>query len=302
MDSPSRLVTLPLAEWEDSRLYLQLVCQIVGKTRLALHPWLNHWWHVTLYVTSRGLTTGPIPTERGILEIDLDLLDHVVVIGTDRGDRREVRLAPRPIAVFYGEYMRALDELGWSCKILPKPYQCRSTIPFPEDREHATYDAAAVTRAWRVLTAIDAVLWEFRGRFIGKCSPVHLFWHSFDLAVTRFSGRAAADPPVQRVSHEAYSHEVCSAGFWFGDESLPEAAFYCYAWPAPAGLGARALSPLAAWVEAGDNLQARMLYEGWRKSPDPRAALLAFLESSYAAIADLADWDRAGLERSGASR
>jgi hypothetical protein len=294
----SSLAALPLAEWEDSRLYLQLVSQIVGKTRLALHPWLNHWWHVALYVSPRGLTTGPIPRERGILQIDLDLIDHVVRIGTDRGDRREVVLTARPIAAFYGEFMRSLDEVGWPCTILPKPYQCRSTIPFPDDREHATYDRAAVTRAWRVLTAIDAIFWEFRGRFVGKCSPVHLFWHSFDLAVTRFSGRAAADPPVQRVSHEAYSHEVCSAGFWFGDETVPEPTFYCYAWPSPAGLASRTLPKLAAWAEAGDSVQARMSYEQWRSTRDPRAELLAFLESSYAVVADLAQWDRAGLERS----
>src|SRR5688572_10015957 len=225
----------PLPPWEDSRLYLHLVCQIVGKSRQKLHVPLNHWWHVTLYVSPRGLTTGAIATERGHLEIRLDLLEHVVVLETDRAQRR-VALAPRPIAAFYAEYMRALDELGRPCVINPAPYDCKSKIPYPEDEEHATYDASAVTRGWRLLEEIDAVFWEFRGRFLGKCSPVHFFWHSLDLAVTRFSGRPSPEPPAQKVAREAYSHEVCSAGFWFGDDSLPQPAFYTYGWPAPARL------------------------------------------------------------------
>ncbi len=297
MSFASNLGPFPLAEWEDSRLYLQLVCQIVGKTRMGLHPWLNHWWHVPLYVSPRGLTTGPIPSARGPLAIDLDLLEHVVILGTDRGDRREVALAPRPIAAFYADFMRALDELGRPCSITTMPYECKSKVRFPEDQEHTTYDRAAVTRAWRLLTAIDAVFWEFRGRFVGKCSPVHFFWHSLDLAVTRFSGRPALDPPAQRVSREAYSHEVCSAGFWFGDDDLPEPAFYCYAFPAPDRLSAQPLPKPARWVEAGGAPQARLLYEEWRKLPDPRAALLDFLEGAYGAVAGLADWDRPVLER-----
>lgn len=292
-----RLEPLPLAEWEDTRLYLQLVCQILGKARMALHPRLNHWWHVTLYVSPRGLTTGPIPTGQGLVQFEVDLLANAVVLSSERGERREVRLASRPIAAFYREFVAALADIGAACWITPEPYDCKSKIPYPQDEEHATYDASAARRAWRALAAIDRVLWEFRGRFLGKCSPVHLFWHSFDLACTRFSGRAAADPPVQRVSHESYSHEVISAGFWFGDDSVPEAAFYCYAWPSPDRLAGRPLGPsIARWAEAGGSVQARMLYESWRALSDPRSALLEFLESSYMAAADLSGWDRAAFE------
>ncbi len=292
-----RLEPLPLSEWEESRLYLQLVCQIVGKARMALHPRLNHWWHVAHYVSPRGLTTGPIPSEHGHLQIDIDLLADAVVLSSQGGQRRDVALAPRPIAAFYEEFVSALDDIGAACWITPRPYDCKSKIPYPQDTQHATYDAHAVRRAWRALTAIDQVLWEFRGRFIGKCSPVHLFWHSLDLACTRFSGRAAPNPPAQPVSRESYSHEVISAGFWFGDDNVPEAAFYCYAWPSPEALASRPLKPAAAsWAEAGGAFQARMLYEPWRKLADPRAALLEFLQSSYEAAADLADWDREALE------
>jgi hypothetical protein len=258
---------------------------------------LNHWWHVSLYVSPRGLTTGPIPVRGGRLQIDLDLLDHALAITTQEGARREVKLGPRSIADFYADYARALEELGQSLSIPTQPYDCKSKIPYPEDTEHTTYDARAVTRAWRTLSTIDELFWEFRSRFVGKCSPVHLFWHSFDLAVTRFSGRPAPNPPEAKVAREAYSHEVCSAGFWFGDDSLPEAAFYCYAWPAPERLQTRSLSSLARWDDVGGAPQARMLYEPWRRSSDPAAALFEFLESSYTAIADLAHWDRAVLER-----
>jgi len=296
MKTASVFDPLPLAAWEPTRLYLHLVCQIVGRTRQRLHPWLNHWWHVTLYVSPRGLTTGPIPAPAGRLQIDLDLLSHRVVIATDRG-QREVALTARPIAAFYADFMRAIAELGHACRIPTTPYECGSTIPYPEDSEHATYDAAAVTRAWRVLSAIDAMFWEFRGAFTGKCSPVHFFWHSFDLAVSRFSGRKAPEPPSSPVAREAYSHEVCSAGFWFGDETLPEPAFYCYAWPVPARLDARPLPAPARWVDAGGTPQARLLYEAWRVLPDPRRALLDFLEAAYRAVADVAKWDRAAVER-----
>ncbi len=293
---------LPLAEWEASRLYLQLVCQIVGKTRMTLHPRLNHWWHVTLYVSPRGLTTGPIPAATGHVQIEVDLHAGAVVITNDRGRRSEVELSARPLADFYADYTLGLDDVGAACSISTEPYDCKSTVPYPEDREHATFDAEAVTRAWRALAEIDAVLWGFRGRFLGKCSPVHVFWHSFDLACTRFSGRAAPAPPQEAVAREAYSHELISAGFWFGDDNLPEPAFYCYAWPSPEGLDRRSLPEPAFWVEAGGVPQARMLYETWRVLDDPEAALRDFLESSYAAAAELAGWDRAGLERPRGSR
>jgi hypothetical protein len=273
MSIRSDLAPLPLEEWEDSRLYLHLVSQIVGRARQQLHPKLNHWWHVTLYVSPRGLTTGPIPAEGGHATIAIDLLDHVVVIETDRAERRHVALRARPIAAFYAEFMQALSDLGRPCSIPTSPYECKSDIPYPEDTEHSTYDPVAVTSAWRALAAVDAIMWKFRGRFIGKCSPVHFFWHSLDLAVTRFSGRPAPEVPAHPVSREAYSHEVCSAGFWFGDDALPEPAFYCYAWPAPDGLDSRPLPSPARWVTAGDTPQARMLYHDWRKLPDPEGAL-----------------------------
>jgi hypothetical protein len=234
----------------------------------------------------------------GLLQIDLDLLDHEVFLFTDQGSRR-VRLAARPIAAFHAEFVQALADLGRPCAINPAPYDCKSKIPYPEDTEHATYDAARVTRAWRSLAEVDRILWEFRSRFVGKSSPVHLFWHSFDLAVTRFSGRAAAHPPEQAVAREAYSHEVCSAGFWFGDDAVPEPAFYCYAWPAPEGLDGCRLPEPARWVEAGGAPQARLLYEEWRALPDPRSALLDFLESAYVAAADRGGWQRGVLERRG---
>jgi len=229
--------SLPLEEWEASKNTLHLYCQIVGKIRLALTPRLNHWWNVTLYVSSRGLTTGPIPFGDDVFEIEFDFLDHQLLVHTSGGQLRVVLLRAQPVADFYRELMAALGSLGIVVAILPRPYGVPMTTPFAEDNEHTAYDGEYVARFWRVLLLVDEVLKEFRVRFIGKCSPVHVFWHSFDLAVTRFSGRRApALEGVDPVSREAYSHEVISAGFWGGDAKVGAPAFYSYTAPAPEGL------------------------------------------------------------------
>lgn len=292
------LPSMPLAEWEDSRLKFQLICQILGKIRLKLHPPLNHWWHVPLYVSPRGLTTGAIPTRAGQVDLELDLIDHHVVVRSDSGDRTEIPVAKLPICDIYQEVTDTLDDLGAPVQILAKPYKCKSVTPFAEDSEHTAYDAEAVTRAWRVLTEIEPVFKEFRGRFLGKCSPVHMFWHSFDLAVTRFSGRPAPKHPEwDAPTQEAYSHEVNSAGFWFGDDNTPSPMFYCYTAPSPDGLTDEKLSGGAFWGELNGSPYALLSYEELRKTKDPRQGLLDFLQSSYEAGAKRADWNRAELER-----
>ena len=294
-----QLPVLELSEWEDSRLKWQLVCQIIGKVRLKMHPPVNHWWHVPLYLSPRGLTTDDIPFKDGLFSIEVDVLSQRVVVATSSPRAVEIPLDERPVADIYADLRRALSDLGIEAKILARPYKCKSDRPFAEDREHTAWDTDAVTKAWRVLTEIEPVFKEFRGRFIGKCSPVHMFWHSFDLAVTRFSGRRAPEmPTADAVTREAYSHEVNSAGFWFGDDNTPEAAFYCYTAPAPSGLDQQPLRPAKAfWQELYGSPMALLLYRDWRESEDPRAALLDFLQSSYEAGANAAGWDRAALER-----
>ncbi len=293
MDLPA----LPLPEWEDSRLYWQLVCQIVGKTRLKLHPPINHWWHVPLYVSARGHTTGGIPYDGDELEIEVDVHDAMVQIR--RGARTaNVPAFTRPLCDFYRDYRQALADLDVKVKLVATPYQCKSTIPFAEDRRTGA-DLTRIQAAHSVLPSIEKGMKEFRGRFIGKCSPVHMFWHSFDLACTRFSGRAAPPmPEADLATREAYSHEVISAGFWYGDDTLPKAAFYCYAAPLPPGIEKRRLEPAEAeWAMVRNSPMALLRYERWRVMPDREDALLRFLQSSYEAGADLAGWDRKALER-----
>lgn len=293
------LPPMPLGEWEDSRLCWQLMTQILGKIRLTQHPWMNHWWHVTLYVTPRGTTTGEIPYGDSNFDLELDLTEHKLILRGGDGQMLRMPLDGRPIAEFYAHVIDMMDSIGISVPILAKPYLCKSDIPFAEDRTHTTYDPLLVHRAWSILRTVEAVFKEFRGRFIGKCSPVHQFWHSFDLACTRFNGRKAPDAGLtDPVASEAYSRECISAGFWFGDDSLPEPAFYSYTWPAPDGLTDRSLRPgKAFWREVHGSPQATLLYEDLRKMDNPRAALLDFLQSSYEAGADLAEWDRESLER-----
>lgn len=293
---------LPFAAWRDTAQALQLRLQIAGKVRLAKSPWLNHSWHATFYVTARGLTSSPIPDGARQFQIDFDFLDHQVTVQASDGSRRSLALAPGTIADFHAALFRALAELGIAARIHGAPNEMPEATPFAEDRRVRPYDADAAQRFWRVLLQVDRVLKRFRAGFVGKCSPVHLFWGSFDLAVTRFSGRAAPRHPggiphlPDAITREAYSHEVSSAGFWPGDARYPHAAFYSYAYPAPAGFKTRPVAPADARYD--ETLGEFLLpYDAVRRSRDPDAALLEFLETTYAAAANAAGWDRAALER-----
>jgi hypothetical protein len=292
------LPALPLDVWEASKITLHLYLQIVGKIRLTLHPKLNHWWHVTLYPSARGLTTGVIPVGNERLELAFDFIEHQLAINTSR-ERRVIALKDGlTVAAFYDAVMTHLRELGIDVTIVAKPFdpaRVGSDIPFAEDNQHASYDPEYVNRFWRMFAWVDGVFREFQGRFYGKSTPVHLFWHSMDLVVTRFSGRAApmeADSPVER---EAYSHEVLSFGFWAGDANVPAPAFYAYAYPEPAGLRDEPLAPAAAaWTGEGGAM-ALLMYDDVREAADARADVLAFLESAYQAGAKRANWDTAAL-------
>ena len=298
---PDRWPALPYAAWADTAATLQLWTQIVGKIRLALTPWLNHSWHVTLYVTARGLTTGPIPYDARNLQIDFDFIDHVLWLRTTDGQFRQIMLRPMPVAEFYAGVMIALKELDIAAAIRTTPCEIPNCIPFDEDTVHAAYDADAARRFWRVLLAAHDVMAHFRTGFLGKTSPVHFFWGSFDLAVTRFSGRRAPPHPggvphlPDAVAREAYSHEVSSAGFWPGGGAIDYPAFYSYAYPAPDGFAAAKVKPAAAFFskELGEFL---LPYDAVRSARDPDAALMDFLQSTYEAAADVAKWDRQALE------
>jgi len=290
--------SLPLDAWRDTYATLHMWTQMVGKTRLALAPRENHWWHVTLYLTARGLTTGPMPYGRFTFQVDFDFLDHRLVVATSEGARKEIALAPRSVAEFYREYLATLASLGIQVHLWPMPCEVKDPIRFTEDRQHAAYDARYANRCWRILVQVDEVLRAFRGRFLGKTSPVHFFWGSFDLATTRFNGeRAEKRPELDRMMQEAYSHKVISAGFWPGSWAVQETAFYAYAAPEPPGFPKAAVQPSAAYYQP-DMKEFILPYEAVRTAPAPAAALRAFLESTYNAAADLARWDRANLERS----
>ena len=291
---------LPYADWQDSCATLHLWTQIVGKIRLALTVPVNHWWHVPLYVTSRGLTTSPIPYRDLTFQIDFDFIDHRLRIDLSDGRRDSLALTPRAVADFYAAVMGRLRALGIDVHISPMPVEVANPTRLDEDHTHAAYDPAQVNRFWHALVEIDQVFTAFRSRFIGKVSPVHFFWGSFDHAVTRFSGRRAPPPPSNpmvpdRVNHEAYSHEVSSCGFWPGNGGFGEAAFYSYAYPQPDGFAEVPVQPSAAYYS--QNLGEFVLpYEAVRQSADPSATLLEFLQSTYAAAANLARWDRTALE------
>lgn len=292
---------LPHAAWRNTAATLHMWTQIVGKIRLACSPWVNHSWHVTLYVAARGLTTAAIPHGARSFQIDFDFIDHILVVLTSDGARRDLPLRPMSTATFYRSLMATLEELDVPVKIHARPNEVVNAIPFAEDRVHASYDPEAANRFWRVLLQVDRVMNGFRAGFRGKCSPVHFFWGSFDLAVTRFSGRTAPPHPggfpnmPDAVTREAYSHEVSSAGFWPGDDNAPEPIFYSYAYPMPVGFESFAVQPAAArWSAA---LREFMLpYEAVRTAVSPDAMLLAFLESTYRAAAEAGQWDRAALE------
>ena len=292
---------LPYADWQDSCATLHRWTQIVGKIRLALAPPVNHWWHIALYVTSRGLTTSPMPYRGITFQIDFDFIEHVLRIDVCDGRRDTLPLDPRSVADFYAELMGRLRALGIDVPIWPMPVEIADPIRFDQDHIHAAYDADAVNRFWRALAEIDQVFAAFRSRFIGKVSPVHFFWGSFDHAVTRFSGRRAPPPPSNpmipdRVNREAYSHEVSSCGFWPGNGGFGEAAFYSYAYPQPPGFADAKIRPSAASYNKAIG-EFVLPYDAVRQSANPSATLLDFLQSTYEAAADLARWDRAALER-----
>lgn len=293
----------PLAydEWADSCATLHLWTQIVGKIRMAQMPAANHWWHVPLYLTARGLTTSPMPHGPRTFQIDFDFVEHQLRIDVSDGRRGSLALQPRSVAAFYAELMDRLRALDLEVRIWPLPVEIADPIPFDRDKLHAAYDRDAVNRFWRALAQIDQVFREFRGRFVGKASPVHFFWGSFDLAVTRFSGRPAPPPPSNRlipdiVNREAYSHEVSSCGFWPGNGGFGEAAFYCYAYPQPAGFGDAPVTTAGAAYNR-DLGEFVLPYEAVRRAAAPRQVLLDFLQQTYTAAADLGHWDRARLER-----
>lgn len=293
---------LPFLEWQGTCATLHMVCQIVGKVRLALTPWINHSWHATLYVTARGLTTSLIPHGARSLEIELDLVHHALVVRVADGRERRLALSARPVAELHTELLAALGDLQVPVHIHGRPNEVPDPIRFADDRVHRTYVPEHANRFWRVLLQVDRVLKLFRTGFLGKASPVHLFWGSLDMAVTRFSGRPAPAHPggipnlPDAITREAYSHEVSSAGFWPGTAGgLEYPAFYSYAYPAPAGFAEAAVRPAEAFFHPplGEFV---LPYDAVRTAADPDGALLDFLQSTYEAAADRAGWDRAALE------
>jgi hypothetical protein len=297
-DSP--WLELNYAAWRDTAQTLQLWAQIVGKVRLALTPWLNHSWHVTLYVTGRGLGTSPIPVGQESFELEFDFITHRLLVGTSFGEERELALVPRTVADFYGQVMGVLEGIGIAVTINQIPNELPDPIPFSKDEIHRAYDPVAAHAFWRVLVQVDRIFKQFRSGFLGKASPVHFFWGSFDLAVTRFSGRRAPLHPggalglPDAVTREAYSHEVSSAGFWPGNDGFPTAAFYSYAYPEPSGFRER---PVTAGAYFDTKLGEFILpYDTVRAAADPAALLLDFLSSTYAAAAETGGWECAQLE------
>ncbi|MBV8404827.1 MAG: hypothetical protein JO203_11595 [Gammaproteobacteria bacterium] len=291
---------LPYEAWRDTAATLHLWTQIAGKVRLSLTPWVNHSWQVPLYVSACGLTTSPVPAAGELIELEFDFLQHRLLARSSRGTQSGFALEPQTVADFYGRMRGVLQELGVAVTINERPAELRDAIPFPQDRSHGAYDAAAVQRFWRALVKIDTVLKLFRSGFLGKVSPTHFFWGSFDLAVTRFSGRRAPLHPggipglADAVTREAYSHEVSSAGFWPGNDAFPRAAFYSYAWPEPPGFSTAAVPPGATYnTDLGEFI---LPYEQVRQAADPQALLLEFLTRTYEAAADNGHWDRAALE------
>ncbi|MBV9619373.1 MAG: hypothetical protein JO201_09170 [Verrucomicrobia bacterium] len=292
---------LKYRDWKDTCATLHMWTQIVGKIRLTLSPWTNHSWHVTLYVTSRGLTTSPIPRGTDTFEIRFDFVDHDLRILKSDGAIKTIKLEPQSVADFYKAVMTALDELKLPVKIDLVPNEIENPIPFDQDEKHRSYDPEYANRFWRVLVQVDRVFKEFRSGFCGKCSPAHFFWGSFDFAVTRFSGRQAPSHPggiphlPDAITREAYSQEVSSLGFWPGAEVMPEAIFYSYAYPEPPGFAQATVNPAAASY----NPQVRefvLPYDAVRSAKFPDKVLLEFAQSAYDAASMLGKWDRVGLE------
>jgi Family of unknown function (DUF5996) len=298
---PEDWPSLPAAAWDETRATLHMWTQIIGKIRLARAPMINHWWQVPLYVTSRGLTTSPIPNGARTFQIDLDFIEHKLRISVDDGRQEILALQPRAVADFHTELMGRMRSLGLEERIWTLPCEVEHPIRFEDDHQNATYDADFANRFWRVLVQADRVLTLFRARFLGKVSPVHFFWGSFDLAVTRFSGRRAPPHPgapniADKVTREAYSHEVSSAGFWPGSAGLSDPVFYAYAYPEPNRFAQAAVAPAAASYNAAFG-EFLLHYEAVRQAAAPDDLLLEFLQSTYEAAADLGRWARAELER-----
>jgi hypothetical protein len=291
---------LPFNEWKETAATLHMWTQIVGKVRLSLTPWTNHSWHVTLYLTARGLTTSPIFFGARVLQIDFDFVDHVLRMQTGEGIKKNIKLAPKSVAAFYREVMDALGELEIAVEINTTPNEVDPAVPFEQNEKDSAYDSESANRFWRVLLQSDRVFKEFRSEFCGKCSPVHFFWGSFDLAVTRFSGRPAPPHPggvphlPNAVAREAYSHEVSSLGFWPGNEMMPEPIYYSYAYPEPKGFSEAKVQPAAA--SYNPQLKEFVLpYEAMRQAASPDQALLDFARSTYDAASTLGNWDRAAF-------
>lgn len=288
--------SLKLADWEDTKDTLHLWTQIVGKIRLIQTPLTNHFWNVTLYVSARGLTTSAMPYDKGFFEIEFDFIDHNLVIKTSLGEAKTIRLEPKSVAQFYKEVMDALRHLNISCKIHIRPDEIPNAIPFNEDETHKSYDAEYANRFWKALIQVDKIFNEFRCGFIGKVSPVHFFWGSFDLAVTRFNGDVAPKREnADAITREAYSHAVISHGFWLGGNGM-EAAFYAYAAPEPDGFKTIEIRPEKAFYSTEMN-EFFLMYEDVRRSPSAKEDLMSFLTSTYDAGANLAKWNRRELER-----
>jgi Family of unknown function (DUF5996) len=298
MTQSDRWPALPLAEWKDTYATLHMWTQIVGKVRLALCPNINHWWGTSFYLTARGLTTSAMPYKNGVVEMRFDFIDHLLQIQTSLGDSKTIRLAPRSVADFYSEFMSVLHSLGIDVKVWSMPVEIPRPVRFNLDENHTSYDATYAHRFWQVLAAIEPVLQKFRAGFIGKSSPVHFFWGSFDLAVTRFSGRRAPEQPnADVIAKEGYSHEVSSVGFWPGDgEVIKDAAFYAYAAPEPAGFKDSTVQPAKAFYSTKKR-EFFLMYEDVRLADSPERTLLDFCQSTYEAAANLGHWNRAELEK-----
>jgi Family of unknown function (DUF5996) len=287
---------LPLEAWKDTYATVHMWTQIVGKVRLELSPRINHWWGVPLYVNAVGLTTSAIPYRQRVFEIQFNFLEHKLTIFTCEGEQRAVSLRPQSVAAFYAEFMSVLRSLEIDVHIWPMPVEVPDPIRFDRDTKHASYDPEYAQRFWRILTLVDPVFKEFRGRFLGKHSPIHFFWGSFDLASTRFSGRRAPErQDADSITREAYSHEVISAGFWPGSGDVKSAAFYAYAAPEPPGFKTAPVRPEKAFYsQLGEFL---LMYDDIRQSTAPQKLLMEFLQSTYEAGANLGKWPRAELER-----
>ena len=294
------LPALPFDSWKDTLATLHMWTQVVGKVRLKLCPLVNHWWNVPFYLTARGITTSAMPYPGGIpgtIEVQFDFIEHKVLLESNEGRVVTIALRPQSVVEFYQKFMAGLSELGAAAKIWTTPCEIPDPIPFEKDHAHAAYDPEAVNKFWRILVWVDQVFKEFRAGFLGKVSPVHFFWGSFDLAVTRFSGRRAPERPgADSITREAYSHEVSSAGFWPGGGDIKGPAFYSYAAPEPAGFAESKVRPQAAFYHP-QMKEFLLMYDDVRTAADPKAALMEFLQSTYEAAANSGKWDRKALER-----